>query len=456
MRVYSASLALSGAMIAWAAGCGDSESQSQGGQVQWLKNIEGSDAAQVRLASDPQGSTLIAVLIRGQANFGAETLGSADPAQLTLAVAKYVNTPQGNASDNVWVRAFQAAFLDRRLGWAVDNNGNAYVAAQFTGTANFEGTPVTGGDLFFPGGALLKLDGTTGDLQWATDVSTLTDAVQVNDIALDLNANVLLTGTAFTRTTPQAPGQMWVARHQPDTGARVWGQQYPATGSSAGERVTMDRERSEGAIFVSGQFTGTITLSSTLSDTQGSRFVARLSGTPGTPEWARAFAANASPIALSTNSLDELAIAYDIDAVAEAPAEVVVQSFREAAGLQAPTPVWQTTLATTGPNRDITATAVAFDNDRRVVVGAEFQGTVALAEQEILSPDTRALLATRLTSLDGSVEWTRFSTGTNDVRVVDVFSDASGNVVCGGSFAPLDTSGTVNPPQEIFFIKLTR
>jgi hypothetical protein len=216
-----------------------------GGNVLWGRSAATavSGALPQRIGTDAQGNAYLASRFQGTATFGTNTLVSAGPGDLF--VAKY--DPQGQP---LWARrigGYPSNYYGL-FGFAVDAAGNAFVAARYSGTADFGTTSLTNGTAF-----LAKYD-PTGTLVWATQ------ALAVEAIAADASGAVFATGLAGI-----------LARYDP-LGNLAWSRPFPC-----GQAIAVDAHDN---LFVTGYGVGTYDgLTITNSGGSGDLFVARCAST---------------------------------------------------------------------------------------------------------------------------------------------------------------------------------
>jgi len=164
-----------------------------------------------------------------------------------------------------WTTAGSSIDDDDIGGMAINGAGDIYLAGSFwlSGLfANVKLTAQVGIRAIF----LIKYN-SDGQIQWGISISG-TGAKQVNDIALDANGNILLTG--FFQDSLLLPNRAlvsmgerdaFVAKYDPN-GQFLWAQQAGLEGNSRGVGLATD---SENAVVVSGTFDRSIQFGDSLA-----------------------------------------------------------------------------------------------------------------------------------------------------------------------------------------------
>jgi len=153
----------------------------------WAKQAGGISEDNGRsIAVDANGNSYVTGRFASSATFGATTLTSSG--QYDIFVAKMdIN---GNW---LWAKQAGGTSYDYGLGIAVDANGNSYVTGYFKSTATFGTTTLTSSgyeDIF-----VAKLN-SSGNWLWAKQAGG-TSSDYTNDIAVDANGNIYVTGEIF-------------------------------------------------------------------------------------------------------------------------------------------------------------------------------------------------------------------------------------------------------------------
>lgn len=141
-----------------------SHASAQAPPFAWAKHIAGTtnddDELAVGLAIDSAGNLYVTGWFDGTNDFGGSILTNTPGGGQDIFVAKYTST-----GTNLWARqaGSDLARRDGGRGIGVDSVGNAYVTGEFSGSANFDGSILSGStrDNFF----LAKYD-SDGTIQW--------------------------------------------------------------------------------------------------------------------------------------------------------------------------------------------------------------------------------------------------------------------------------------------------
>jgi len=223
------------------------------------------------VAADNLGNVFVAGSFEGTANFGSTPLTSAGSDDIFI--AKY------NANyDLVWVKQFGGAGSDNVRSITIDANGVPFISGDFVGTVSFGSTTlnsVGGIDAF-----VAKLN-STGDCIWANQIgSSVTD--DALSVKTDASGDVLATGMfggqlTIGTTTLTSNGQtdVFLIKYDPATGNPIWAQNYGGADDDDGISLAAG---SNGNIYISGSFFGTMPMASSSLVSAGSfdAFVAKL------------------------------------------------------------------------------------------------------------------------------------------------------------------------------------
>ena len=258
------------------------------GTDQWARSIGGTGPDYgYGIATDSSGNVFVTGRYRGGTiTFAPDTtLTNAGPYTDDAFVAKY------DTSGTVqWARGFGGGDYDNGYGIATDSSGNVYVTGGFTGSVTIgPGTTLTGSD-FFENAFVAKYD-TSGTVQWAKGITGQFTTARGQGIATDSDGNVYVTGYYYptatfapgTTLTSAGSNDVFVAKY--DTSGTVqWAESIGGTGIDYGYGIATD---SGGNVYVTGQYSGSVTIgSTTLPDTGSSdAFVAKYD-TSGTVQWA--------------------------------------------------------------------------------------------------------------------------------------------------------------------------
>ncbi len=205
---------------------------------------------------DTLGNIYASGNFQNDASFGGRTVSSAG--REDIFVAKY--RPDHTAE---WVEPGGGANQDYGFDVAVDALGNTYVTGEFTGTATFQGISLVSAGS--SDGFLAKYD-PTGTLAWVQRFGGSGED-RGNSLCVDIDDNIFVTGHCSNVATLGSINDMFVAKYQPD-GTLQWIKQVNATRSASGYGITSDRS---GAIYVTGELTGSGTFGGTTLTSQGAQ-----------------------------------------------------------------------------------------------------------------------------------------------------------------------------------------
>ncbi|MDB4346063.1 SBBP repeat-containing protein [bacterium] len=248
------------------------------GTDQWARSIGGTGPDYgYGIATDSSGNVFVTGRYRGGTiTFAPDTtLTNAGPFTDDAFVAKY-----DTSGTFQWARGFGGWDSDNGYGIATDSSGNVYVTGGFTGSVTIGSITLTGWD--FENAFVAKYD-TSGTVQWAKGISGQFTTARGYGIATDSDGNVYVTGYYYTTAT-FAPGttltsagstDAFVAKY--DTSGTVqWATSIGGTGTDYGYGIATD---SGGNVYVTGQYSGSVTIGSTTLPDTGSNdaFVAKYS-----------------------------------------------------------------------------------------------------------------------------------------------------------------------------------
>ena len=189
----------------------------------------------------------------------------------TLVQAKASSRPLLADGDYLWAKNWNAWYMGEKGGITIDSNDNVYTTGRFGGTVDFDPGPgtfnltSTGFDIF-----VSKLDN-NGNLVWAKNMGgsgpdAYTVVTTSNDIALDTNGNVYVTGKfcgmvdfdpgpGVTALTSKGSCDLYVVELDSNGNlikARNMGGKYS---EAEGYGIAVD---ATGNIYTTGHFTGTV------------------------------------------------------------------------------------------------------------------------------------------------------------------------------------------------------
>jgi len=350
----------------------------------WSRTSNGTGVAEVYgLAHDAAGNVMVAGRIVGTVDLGGGPLTSAGGPDIF--VAKY----SGVDGSHLWSRRFGGPQSDIAYGVAVDDGGDVVVTGFFQGAADLGGGAVhsiLGGlDTF-----VAKYAGADGRYLWSRDLGGGGDDIGYA-VAADGSGGVFVTGFFMGRMvfgttiliTTAGSNNVFVAKLDATTGARVWARGYGSAANERGYGIAVDRS---GDLLVTGFFQGSVDFGGgPLTSLGGSDvFVAKYAGGTGAHVWSRSaggasedyaygVAADANGDAVITGRFKGT-VDFGNGPLTAADADVFVAKYAGATGAS----LWSRGYG--GPGADV-GYAVAADATRIVVTGAfesaaDFGGTV--------------------------------------------------------------------------------
>ncbi len=160
---------------------------STNGIMQWVRSAGGpNNDLGNSIAVDAAGNAYITGYFQGTATFGTTTVTSTPLPFDDILIAKY--TTDGNFQ---WVKSAGGSGGDFGFDIAADSGGNVYVTGTYSGTAFFDGTPLTSEgtvDMF-----LAKYN-TNGGKEWVRSAGG-SSIERAQGVAVDGNGNVYISGT---------------------------------------------------------------------------------------------------------------------------------------------------------------------------------------------------------------------------------------------------------------------
>lgn len=261
-------------------------------QPNWARRLGAwSNDAWNGLVTDALGNSYVVGEFGGTIALPGNTLQS--NGSLDVMLAKY-----GPAGDLIWIRTFGGPALDRGAAVALGPNGELAITGQFMGTVQFgTQTLVTQGgtqDVF-----VLRLSPVDGSVLWARQGGSADGVDQPNGISVGPDGDVVVTGEfrgtavfdAGSITSMLDPDSglpsvdIFVASFAAD-GTPQWLKQGTAKYADRGMAVTHDPD---GNVYVTGQFSDTLTFDVTHPNMMFSAiFLARF-GPGGDEQWFRIF-----------------------------------------------------------------------------------------------------------------------------------------------------------------------
>jgi gliding motility-associated-like protein len=269
----------------------------------------------IDVESDAAGNLYVAGYFSGGTSFvlGAPQVNS--QGNTDIYVSKF-----NSSGTLIWVKTFGGSFSDKPTDLAIDNLGNIIVTGQYFGQVNFGGTILSSAnsskDIF-----LVKMD-PSGTVLWATTEGGI-GSENALGVTVDALNNIVLTGqylgssviaaqtltSVVDPTTGTSNYDMFVSKYS-SSGMAQWVKTGTAKYAERGFAVATD---SQNNIFITGQFSDTLTLAGTVFNNTSNNvgLIAKFS-TSGTLLWMNTLiAGSVSPYDLEINSLDEPVIVGD-------------------------------------------------------------------------------------------------------------------------------------------------
>ncbi len=171
-------------------------------------------------------------------------------------------TKSNPAGATVWSISAGGSQSDRGLGIAVDGGGNILVCGFITGTVNFGGGVSLSANAGSQDAFIAKFNA-AGQAIWARSGGSSGSSDRANAVAIDGSGNVFITGQftgeatfgPFTLSGSGATNDIFIVKYDPN-GNELWAKKGSGTGLNRGLGITTD---SQGAAYVTGQFSGDIT-----------------------------------------------------------------------------------------------------------------------------------------------------------------------------------------------------
>ncbi len=261
-------------------------------QTHWARRVGAwSNDAWNGMVVDAAGNSYVVGEFGGTIGLGNTTLQSAG--SLDAMVAKY-----DAAGTLQWIRTFGGLALDRAIAVALGPNGELAITGQFMGTVDFDAVQLISQagtqDVF-----VLRLSPTDGSVLWARQGGSADGVDQPNGISLGPAGDVVVTGefrgtavfdagtiTSVTDPDTGLPSvDVFVVAYDA-TGAALWLKHGAAKYADRGMAVTHDPA---GNIYVTGQFSDTLTLDQTHNNAMYSAIFLVRFGPGGDEQWFRVF-----------------------------------------------------------------------------------------------------------------------------------------------------------------------
>lgn len=229
------------------------------GTYQWAHGIGGTSGDRAeRVAIDDNGNTYIAGIFQGTVDFDPE----AGTANLTNAGTSIFFAKYDTNGNYVWAKNIEAITA---INIALDKNGNIYITGSFIAMADFDPGPGTA-NLIGTGfmDIYLAKYNNNGEYQWAHSFGT-TGSNQGNDIAIDANDNIYITGyfngtmdfdsgAGVANLTSTAGNDIFLVKYASD-GTYQWAHSLEGTSSEQGRGIAVD---GNGNVYITSFFNGTV------------------------------------------------------------------------------------------------------------------------------------------------------------------------------------------------------
>jgi hypothetical protein len=375
------------------------------GNVVWARQAGGSGSDFGHgVAVDAAGNVFLAGSFQGTAQWdspsgpgvppGSASIALTSTGQLDGFLAKY-----DAAGNLLWVRSGGGSGNDAAYAVGADAAGNAYIAGDFSGTANFGAVVLTSaGGL---DGFVAKYDA-AGNPLWAVRHGGTGDTT-TSDLKVDASG-IFICGSfpntaafGLTQLTSRGSNDAFFAKLDAH-GAFQWARQFGGPNDDLGHGIAVGGP--DGAVHVAGQFSGTVT-----------------NGTNG--------------LISTFGPLND---------------EIFVGKF-DSNGL----PVW--TRQAGGVSNDV-AFGVAVDVPGNVFITGMIGGPATFSSTPVVSAGGDDLFVAKFNAA-GVIQWVKTAGGAQDGVGRRIVADAVGNAYIAGGFAgnePLDSFNLVSGGQLDFFL----
>jgi hypothetical protein len=329
---------------------------------------------------------------------------------------------------------------------AVDVEGNSYVGGSFQGQVTFGSTVLTATS---EDGFLAKYD-PEGKLVWVKQVTGQYNE-RVVDVAVDNQGNIYAAGyisssdTRFGSLTASSLGTDGFVARLDATGEPKWLKTFGGSGTDMANQIDIDNSS---AVFVTGQFFGTMTIGATTLISEGATdvVVAKYNADTGSPHWAKQFGGTSDDNGVSIKVVDDgMYVSGSFFGTFEMAGMAAMASRGELDGFVARldlSGVAQWVKQIGGANWD-NALAVAADETGNCIVGGYFINSATLGTTTLNGIFNEDIFLSKLSSGNGTVMWAKSAGGSDydNLRSIDV--DNSGNIYVTGHYARTATFDNV-------------
>ncbi len=401
---------------------------------QWAQRFGGSGSISCDRLQVDENTVYLAGSFQDSVFFGTEQLQSEGARDIYLTALDR----QGNVR---WTNTGSSIDDDEVGGLVVSPNGGVYLTGSYWGAGIF-------GDLSLSAQVgvraifLIKY-AADGQIEWGKSISG-TMAKQVNDMALDNDGNILLTGffqdsllLGGQALVSQGERDIFVAKYDPD-GQFLWAQRAGAEGNSRGISVAADTEN---AVVVSGIFDRAIQFSDSLAFAANTFdndvFVAKYD-VDGRLLWAKkaggVFDDRTSKLVTDTENniylTGNFAGRLTLDSTLEILSNGNNDNFYLLRYAPDGTPRWARSLGSMATEQ---ATTLAL-NGSTLIVGGYYLGSFEVDGLQLTNPETGFDGFVAGFSLEGRGRWLAPVLGNSVLLNTAVASTPEGQVLVGGTF----------------------
>jgi Tfp pilus assembly protein PilZ len=353
-----------------------------------------------------------------------------------------------------WATSIGGTGSDSGYGIATDSGGNVYVIGNYTGSVTIGSTTLTSAgssDAF-----VAKYD-TSGTVQWATSIGgTTTDSGF--GITTDSGGNVYVIGDysasvtiGSTTLTSAGSYDTFVAKY--DTSGTVqWATSIGGTSTDSGLGIATD---SNGNVYVTGNYAGSITIGSTILNSMGynDAFVAKYD-TSGTVQWATSISGTGFEIGrgIATDSGGNVyvtgiytsSITIGSTTLTSAGSyDAFVAKYDTSGTVQ-----WATSIG--GTSSDY-GRGIATDSNGNVYVTGNYAGTATFAPGTTLTSAGGADAYVVKYDTSGTFQWVTSIGGTSTDAGRGIATDSDGNVYVIGEYIGTLTIGSTTLTNAGFY-----
>jgi hypothetical protein len=355
------------------------------GQSLWVRQLGGAGNDQgAKLTTDADGNVLATGFFSNSITIDGTTLTSAGGTDV------YVAKLDPASGQVLWAKRFGGTGNDSPAAIVVDASNDVYIAGQFEGSVNFGSGPLTSAgsaDAF-----ALKLASADGAHVWSQKFGgTAFDGAQglaVRSGAVVL-AGVFAGSMTVNATTLTSAGQIdTFVVGLTTAGVPSWAKSFGGTAADAPRGVAID---STGNVLLVGRFNSSMLSFTSALFNKGLNdgYLAKLSGTDGTPLFAKSFGSTADDetlsVAVDMNDGIYIVGAFQgsidfgsgVPLVATNGSDVFVAKYSIAGAYQ-----WAKSFGGTGTE---TAKATAVNAAGDLVVAGQFCGTLSLGGPPLIS-----------------------------------------------------------------------